>query len=93
MNRYATVIDPSHESARMRHFHALDRQQQAQAIGRLAIAGQGEHSIAHATGLSVEFIRRVLAEFANAREPSRALTETSPRQSGDMDKTGGDAHA
>jgi hypothetical protein len=51
--------------ARM-HFHALDREQQAEAIRRLAAAGQGEHTIAHATGLSVEMIRRVLAEQAAA---------------------------
>ncbi len=44
------------------HFSALDREQQAQAIRRLAAAGQGEHYIAAETGLSVEIIRRVLAE-------------------------------
>jgi len=44
------------------HFHALDRVEQAQAIRRLAATGQGEHTIACATGLSVEQIRRVLAE-------------------------------
>jgi hypothetical protein len=44
------------------HFHSLDRDQQAQAIRRLAASGQGDHTIAHATGLSVEQIRRVLAE-------------------------------
>jgi DNA invertase Pin-like site-specific DNA recombinase len=47
--------------ARM-HFHALDRQQQAQAIRRLAASGQSEHTIARATGLSVEMISRILAE-------------------------------
>jgi len=47
--------------ARM-HFHALDREQQSQAIRRLAAAGLGEHTIAHATGVSVEQIRRELAE-------------------------------
>ena len=49
------------DAARMRHFHALDRQQQAEAICRLAASGQGEHTIARATGLSVELVRRVLA--------------------------------
>lgn len=44
------------------HFHVLDQDQQAAAIRRLAATGQGEHTIAHATGLSVEQIRRVLAE-------------------------------
>ena len=46
------------------HFHVLDREQQAQAIRRLVSSGQGEHTIAHATGLSVEQIRRVLSEAA-----------------------------
>lgn len=43
------------------HFHALDREQQAQAIRRLAAAGQGDHAIARATSLGVELVRRVLA--------------------------------
>jgi hypothetical protein len=52
----------SAERARMEHFHALSRQEQARAIRDLAATGQGEHTIAHATGLSVEMVRRVLAE-------------------------------
>ena len=51
--------------ARM-HFHALDHDQQGQAIRRLAASGQSEHTIASATGLSVEMIRRVLAERESA---------------------------
>ena len=47
--------------ARM-HFHALSRDQQAQAIRRLAATGQHEETIARATGLSVEQIRKLLAE-------------------------------
>jgi hypothetical protein len=47
--------------ARM-HFHALDRDEQAAAIRRLAESGQGDHTIAHATGLSVEQVRGVLSE-------------------------------
>jgi hypothetical protein len=43
------------------HFHALAPTAQTAAIRRLAAAGQGEHTIAHATGLSVDMIRRVLA--------------------------------
>lgn len=46
------------------HFHALAAEQQHEAIARLAAAGHGDHRIAHATGLSVEMIRRVLAERA-----------------------------
>ena len=44
------------------HFHAMPHDQQVQAIRRLAAAGQGEHTIAQATGLSVEMVRRVLGE-------------------------------
>jgi hypothetical protein len=49
--------------ARM-HFHALDREEQTKTIRRLAAAGHGEHTIAQATGLSVEQIRRVLGTLA-----------------------------
>lgn len=48
------------EADRMRHFRTLDRAQQAAAIRRLATAGQSEHTIAAATGLAVEQIRRLL---------------------------------
>jgi hypothetical protein len=60
-----TVADghnPSGAEARMRHFHALDREQQAQAIRRLSSVGLGEHSIAQATGLSIEQVAQVLNE-------------------------------
>jgi ABC-type phosphate/phosphonate transport system ATPase subunit len=43
------------------HFEHLDREQQEQAIRRLAADGMSEHSIARATRLSVEQVRRVLA--------------------------------
>ena len=46
----------------MVHFLALDHEQQRQAIGRLAMLGQSEHTLARATGLSVEMIQRILAE-------------------------------
>lgn len=52
----------SSETARMTHFHALDRAQQADAIRRLAATGLTEHDIARATQLSTEMIRRVLGE-------------------------------
>ena len=48
------------------HFHALDPSEQAKAIQRMRTAGQGEHTIAHATGLSVEFVRQVLSERRSA---------------------------
>ncbi|HEY3787056.1 MAG TPA: hypothetical protein VGL55_17435 [Steroidobacteraceae bacterium] len=48
--------------ARM-HFYSIDRTEQAQAIRPLAASGQGEHSIAHATGLSAQQVRRILLEL------------------------------
>lgn len=47
---------------RMLHFHSLDREQQFQAIHRLVASGMSEHGVSHATGLSVEMVRRILAE-------------------------------
>ncbi|HXR91077.1 MAG TPA: hypothetical protein VN750_12460 [Steroidobacteraceae bacterium] len=47
--------------ARM-HFVTLDQAQQAEAIRRLHAAGQTPHTIAAATGLSVEQIGIILAE-------------------------------
>lgn len=49
-------------SGHLHHFLLLDRQQQAQAVRRMANTGWSESSIAAATRLSVEQIRRVLAE-------------------------------
>jgi DNA invertase Pin-like site-specific DNA recombinase len=46
------------------HFNILTRDEQAAAIRRLAASGQSEHTIARATGLSVEMINRILAEVA-----------------------------
>jgi hypothetical protein len=46
----------------MQHFASLDREAQAAAIRRLVAVGYGEHTVAHATGLSVEQIRRVMGE-------------------------------
>jgi len=54
------------DADRMAVFHALTREQQAQAIRRLAAMGQSETTIARATGLSVEFIKRVIAERGDA---------------------------
>lgn len=49
-------------SAALWHFANLSREQQADAIRRLAILGHSEATIAQATGLSVDQIRRALAE-------------------------------
>lgn len=58
------------DTDRMRHFATLDREQQAQAIRRLANLGWSESSIAAASRLSVEQIRRVLAELHPAKSES-----------------------
>jgi hypothetical protein len=47
-------------NARMTHFHTLTRQEQAQAIHRLAREGWSEYGISHATELAIEQVRRVL---------------------------------
>lgn len=44
------------------HFNTLSYAEKVAAIGRLAASGQGEHTIAHATGLSVEALRAILTE-------------------------------
>jgi hypothetical protein len=46
----------------MVHFHTLDRVQQAEAIRRLSDDGLGERTIAQATGLTVEMVRRIIGE-------------------------------
>lgn len=49
-------------SGQLHHFLLLDREQQAQAIRRMANTGWSDSSIAAATRLSVEQVRRILAE-------------------------------
>jgi hypothetical protein len=46
----------------LNHFLLLDADQQALAIHRMANCGWSEYSIAAATRLSVEMIRRVLGD-------------------------------
>jgi DNA invertase Pin-like site-specific DNA recombinase len=53
----------------LRHFLLLDREQQESAIRRLIASGMPEHTIATATGLSVEQVRRVLSQQPSA-EPA-----------------------
>ncbi|MBV9724662.1 MAG: hypothetical protein JO299_05750, partial [Gammaproteobacteria bacterium] len=50
--------------ARLLHFSELTRRERTAAIRRMALAGHGDHTIAHATGLCVEQVRRALAECA-----------------------------
>jgi DNA invertase Pin-like site-specific DNA recombinase len=45
----------------LRHFMLLDRTSQEAAIRRLIASGMPEHTIATATGLSVEQVRRILS--------------------------------
>jgi len=54
----------------MENFLALSREEQAQATSDLGAVGQGEHTIAHATALSVGQIRRVLADQEAASVPA-----------------------
>jgi hypothetical protein len=44
----------------LRHFLLLDHDQQAQAVRRLAASGLRDYTIATATGLTVEQVRRIL---------------------------------
>jgi hypothetical protein len=53
---------PALKARQMAHFHLLSREEQEQAIRRLANAGYAEQTISAATQLSVEMIKRVLAE-------------------------------
>lgn len=46
----------------LRYFLLLDRSEQEAALRRLAAAGLGDYSIATASGLSVEQVRRILTE-------------------------------
>lgn len=51
-----------YDQAASRDFHSLDHEQQLHAVRNMARAGLGDHTIASATGLSVEMVRRFLAE-------------------------------
>jgi hypothetical protein len=53
---------PTAEQSRIAHFLALNRNAQAGAIRRMAMAGNSLATIAAATRLSLEQIERVLAE-------------------------------
>lgn len=58
------VSDAALRERQLQHFLALDREQQRQAIQRLAAGGHAESTIARATGLSVEMVQRILAEHS-----------------------------
>ena len=48
---------------RMHYFEMLTREEQAQAIARLAASGVSDYGIASATGLAVEMVRKILGEL------------------------------
>lgn len=50
------------DALRMLNFNLLDHDQQQRAIRDLSKSGQSDHTIATATGLAVEQVRRILAE-------------------------------
>jgi DNA-binding NarL/FixJ family response regulator len=54
-------MQPDTDAIRMAHFHALDREQQRQAIIRLSAGGLSDYDVARATRLSVEMVRRLLS--------------------------------
>ena len=69
------------EEARMRHFALLTRDQQAQAVKRLAAAGMSDAAIARATRMSVDAVCRLLAEHG----ATRWLFNAEPQQSDGTD--------
>jgi hypothetical protein len=54
--------EAAHRERQLQKFLTLDREQQHRAIHELAADGHGDLTIAQATGLSVEMVRRILAE-------------------------------
>jgi hypothetical protein len=56
--------ESNRDADRLRHFHALDRQQQIDAIRRLAASGMSDRAIAAATQLSIKQICRLLSRQA-----------------------------
>jgi hypothetical protein len=60
--------DASHavieSDARLRHFRLLTRDQQAQAIRRLAATGMTDYDVSAATRLAVEQVRQILGEHS-----------------------------
>lgn len=66
MNR--NVGDPlSYDVTARDHFQLLPHDQQRQAINRLAAAGLTDDVISRATGLSVDYVRRLLSEHEGVR--------------------------
>jgi hypothetical protein len=53
-------MSASHDDGRMNYFLLLTPDEQRAAIHRMHRAGMGDYTLAAATGLSVEMIRRIL---------------------------------
>ena len=66
MNGYITNTADADRN-RMAHFHALDHEQQAEAVRRLAVLGYSDHDIGHATGLAVEQVRQIIGRRQEQR--------------------------
>jgi DNA-binding NarL/FixJ family response regulator len=62
-----SALSGQRDDERMKHFTLLMRDQQQQAIQRLAVSGMSDHGIARATGLSVEMICRLLGDRQEQR--------------------------
>jgi hypothetical protein len=57
-----TLQRPSTVARELVHFCLLDREQQTKAIQRMAAQGWSDYTIATATRLSVEMVRRVIGQ-------------------------------
>jgi hypothetical protein len=73
---WRAAVHADTEAARMQAFLSLDRQQQADAIRRLAATGMSDNGIARATGLSVEMVCRLLVNETRATAADAAPTGT-----------------
>jgi len=51
-----------HDNKRMAHFNAMTSEQKADAVRQMAAAGMSDYGVASATGLAVEFVRRLIGE-------------------------------
>lgn len=56
------------------HWQELTREEQAKAVCDLIDAGHTEHTVAHATGLSVEMVRQIVSARPGAPKNDRSPT-------------------
>jgi hypothetical protein len=56
------MIQAEADAARLRAFEALTAEQRADTIRELSRNGLGDYEIANATRLSVEMVRRIIAD-------------------------------